>query len=88
MQPWLNTIGLALGIIRVVLIFKWGPPQPQLTEGVSIGISARNVLPSGKTVAEPDAEIRARRSLHLWRSRIGLGMILIGFVLQLIGTWP
>jgi hypothetical protein len=29
----LNTIGLALGMAGVVILFIWGPPQPDFIEG-------------------------------------------------------
>jgi hypothetical protein len=35
----LNTVGLLLGIVGVLILFKWGPPQPNFDEDISIGIS-------------------------------------------------
>jgi hypothetical protein len=64
---WLNTIGLVLGIAGVLIIFRWGPPQPDFDEGVSLGLEADNVLANGKKVAEPTqwmrwASLRVRKS--------------------------
>ena len=81
MYAWLNTVGFSLGIVGVVLIFIWGPPQPSLQEGRSLGIQ-------GPEVDRHNARVRSLRSRHNSRSRIGLGLILVGFGLQLIGTWP
>jgi len=33
----LNTIGLALNLLGVIILFKYGFPQPTYEEGVSIG---------------------------------------------------
>jgi hypothetical protein len=85
-MPWFNTVGLILGMVGVVLIFKWGPPQPALEEGVRLGLEEGNVLPDGRTVAQRDADIRALRSRHLIMSRSALGLIFVGFALQLVGT--
>ncbi|WP_286730978.1 MULTISPECIES: hypothetical protein [unclassified Thiomonas] len=54
----LNTIGLALGMLGVALIFVWGPPQPQLEEGVGIGLEDGTPLGNGLTVAQHDALVR------------------------------
>ncbi len=54
-----NTIGLTLGIVGVVFIFIWGPPQPQLELGISIGLEdATPIDNSGKTVAEYNKEVK------------------------------
>ena len=83
-----NTIGLILGIIGVTLIFIWGPPQPSLEPGVSIGIEdATPIYPSGKTVADHNREVAALRLRHIILSRVGLGLIGIGFFFQLCASW-
>jgi hypothetical protein len=83
-----NTIGLALGIVGVVFIFIWGPPQPQLEPGISIGLEdATPIDNSGKTVAEYNKEVQNRRRVHEVMSRLGLIFIMVGFGFQLWGTW-
>lgn len=83
-----NTIGLILGIIGVVFIFIWGPPQPQLEIGVSFGLEdATPIDQSGKTVAEYNEEVKTLRTVHEVMSRLGLIFIMIGFGFQLWGTW-
>lgn len=83
-----NTVGLSMGIIGVVFIFIWGPPQPQLEPGISIGLEdATPIDKSGKTVAEYNTEVKTRRTVHEVMSRLGLIFIMIGFGFQLLSTW-
>lgn len=84
----LNSIGLIVGIIGVVLIFLWGPPQPQLDTGISIGLEDGNFIKElGKTVGEHNIDILKRRDFHTFMSGLGLILIIIGFAFQLIATW-
>jgi hypothetical protein len=73
----LNLLGLLFGIAGVVILFCYGPPQPDFSEGISLGIDSPQV-------AAHDAHIAALRHTYLLWSRIGLGSILFGFVLQLL----
>ena len=74
---WLNTVGLLLGMVGVAIIFIWGPPQPDLD-------------PQGKLLlaGQPDQAIVRLKSEYETISRVGLGLIGLGFVAQLLGTWP
>lgn len=83
----LNTIGLALGMLGVALIFVWGPPQPQLEEGVGIGLEDGTPLGNGLTVAQHDVLVRSRHFRHTVLSRVGLGLIFVGILVQLLATW-
>jgi hypothetical protein len=86
-QQLLNSIGLALGMIGVGIIFKFGPPQPNLEPGVGVGLEDQTPLPDGSTVAEHDREIEKLRRRHLFWSRTGLGLVFFGFTFQLWATW-
>lgn len=84
----LNTIGLILGIIGVGIIFRFGPPQPNLEEGVALGLRDNTPIDkSGKTVSQHNAEIRQRRLVHSNFSKLGLLLILVGFGFQLWAVW-
>jgi hypothetical protein len=84
----LNTIGLALGIIGVLFLFVWGPPQPSFETGVPLGLEDATPLDgSGKTVAEHNRQIEAKRKFYTNMSRVGLCLILVGFALQLWAVW-
>jgi hypothetical protein len=76
----LNTVGLALNMVGVVLLFFYGPSQPNLEEGISLGVE-------GVIVEEHNAKVRRLRSRHELFSRIALVLIFIGFLLMLIATW-
>ena len=72
---WLNTVGLVLGIAGVVILFIWGPPQPDLDPHVKM-----------VQIREDEATKRLKRR-HKVRSGIGLVLIGLGFVAQLIAVW-
>jgi hypothetical protein len=76
----LNTIGLVLNMGGVCLIFFYGPPQPNLEEGISLGLE-------GALVEKHNAQVRRRRAQHEFLSRLALGLIFVGFLLMLIATW-
>ncbi len=72
---WLNTIGLLLGMAGVLIIFIWGPPQPDLD-------------PHIKRVLEKQDDFTKRlRRRHEIMSRVGLGLVGLGFLVQLIALW-
>ena len=85
----LNTVGLLLGMVGVVILFIWGPPQPDLDEGFAIGLSYTEdtVFEDGTKPAEHDAKVRKRKRLHQIMSRIGLGLVGVGFFAQLVALW-
>jgi len=65
----LNTIGLVLGIIGVLFLFVWGPPQPSFEAGVSVGLENATPLDSsGKTVADHNRELEAKRKFYYYVS--------------------
>jgi len=88
MERVLNTLGLVAGIVGVVLIFYWGPPQPILDPGIGLALeSGTPIDESGKTVAAHDAEVRTRRKTHEFISSLGLLLVAVGFAFQLAAIW-
>ncbi len=80
----LAALGLTLDLVGVGILFLYGPPQPVLEEGIGVGLEDGTPIdPDGKTVAEHKKEVRRRRWRFLTRSRFGLGLIFVGFALQL-----
>jgi hypothetical protein len=86
-RRWLNAIGLSLGIVGVVFIWIWGPPQPSFERGVSMVLEDATPLPDGTTAAQYAAATEAKESRYRLMSRIGLGLILAGFALQLVNEF-
>ena len=82
----LNTLGLFLGIVGVVLLFCWGPPQPKLEKGIGIQVEAETII-NGITVKEHDSLIERKKVRFERMSRVGLSFILIGFAIQLVAIW-
>jgi hypothetical protein len=60
----LNTIGLGLGAIGVVLIFIWGPPQPDFQDYVGLSLSQGTVLQDGRKVSDMIAETQRERERY------------------------
>jgi len=83
----LAVFGLILGIIGVLMIFKWGPPQPSFQEYVGWRVEDGTRMPDGRTAKEYGDDARRQRSFYNRMSKIGLGLILIGFIFQLIDAW-
>ena len=83
----LNSIGLVLGMVGVLVIFRFGPPQPNLETGVGLGLEGGNVLPDGRTVTAHDRDVKRTRKLHSRMSKCGLALVFIGFAFQLWATW-
>ena len=73
-----NSMGLILDIIGVVLLFKYGlPAEVRKTGGMEI------LYPGGKS----DEEAGRKYEYYKLRSRIGLGCLIVGFSLQLISNF-
>jgi preprotein translocase subunit Sss1 len=70
---WLNTLGLLLGIIGVIIIFFYGPPQPHFKQYLML----ENQTPT----------LEELRKTYNLCSEIGLGFIGLGFIFQLIAVW-
>ena len=76
----LSTVGLLLGIIGGAIIFKWGLPQPDFGEGVTMGLS-------GPEIDEENRKTAKRRWAHSFRSYCGLSLVMLGFLVQGVATW-
>ena len=82
----LNAFGLGLNIFGVVLLFKYGLPQPDLQDSTNIALEDYTRMTDGRTAREHRQEKKA-----LWQSFSvvesgGLTLILVGFGLQLTAT--
>lgn len=82
----LNAVGLVSGMIGVVIIFLYGPPQPNLETGVTRTVEDGTLLPDGRTAAEHDADTRRLKARFAFMSKAGLALVFIGFAFQLWAT--
>jgi hypothetical protein len=72
---WLTSIGLVLDIVGVVILFKFGFPQPDFEEAILLATEGS------------DPEGPKKRKLWTAMSMIGLVCLVGGFAFQLWGTW-
>lgn len=84
---WWNTLGLVANVIGAAIVFRYGLPQPDFKEGTYLVVGSATVLPDGRTGAEHDADTRAKRDRHALVSKVGMSVLILGFVLELVGTW-
>jgi hypothetical protein len=71
------------------LIFIWGPPQPTFEIGLAIGVEPENTYPgTNETVAQHDQDVLEAKAFTTVMSRVGLGAVGMGFVLQIIAAVP
>lgn len=85
----LNIWGLIFGMAGVVVLFVWGPPQPTLETGVGIGLEDGNVIDqkTGQTVADYNREINRKRACYNAMSKVGLGLVGVGFFCQWLAAY-
>ena len=51
-MPWLNVVGLIFGMLGVVILFWWGPPQPSFEPSGARRLMPGTPLRNGLTVAQ------------------------------------
>jgi hypothetical protein len=66
--------------VGVVIIFIWGPPQPNFDEAVPLQLE-------GPEIEHKVEDVRRLKRQHEIMSSIGLGLIGLGFGAQLIAVW-
>ena len=83
----LNRFGLVLSILGVLLMFVFGPPQPDHNKGVGLALQDATVLSDGRTVAEHNRDVARSKQLYGFCSKLALGLIGIGFCFQFGATF-
>lgn len=81
-----NVVGLTAGMVGVAIIFRWGPPQPNLEEGVALELEDATPLKDGKTGTEHNEMVRQTRTKYQFMSRLGLALVGIRFAFQLFAA--
>jgi hypothetical protein len=74
-------------MIGVLIIFRYGPPQPKLEEGVGLLVEDGTPLSDGRTAGEHDRDVARLRATYSRMSKIGLLLVFLGFAFQLWATW-
>ena len=82
----LNIIGLSIDFIGVTILFLWAPIQPNLEDGFSIGLED-STLVNGKTVSYWNEKKRKQKKKIKFLSIVGFGLILLGFLIQIISNF-
>lgn len=77
MSQIISSIGLLLDVAGVAVLFVYGPPQPDFQEDDVLIVSN-----SGQQAAA-----RTLKRKFKFRSRVGLSLLVAGFLLQLLGVW-
>jgi hypothetical protein len=72
LRRWLNAIGLIFGMVGVVFIFIWGPPQPSFRGDVLLLEST------------DENALGAKKARYKLMSRVGLAFIFMGFLFQFV----
>jgi hypothetical protein len=76
-MKWFNVAGLALDIIGALLLWRYGL-RAEISRSGADYLTAEQENEAEKALA--------RRYDHL--GRLGLIVLILGFALQLIGSWP
>lgn len=79
-----NTIGLILNIIGVIILFKWGYPQPSFENGSFLGLEDNTPLSNGLTVKQEREKSELQKIEYKSKAKCGLIFILVGFIFQLV----
>ncbi len=87
MHPVINSIGLVLDFVGVVILFLWGPPLPDMEGSVGIGLESGTLLREDWTVADEEKKQQKIRKRHSVVSKVALGIVALGFLFQLIAQW-
>jgi hypothetical protein len=90
MHATIGSLGLILDISGVVLLFKYGFPQPDFKEGVSLGVEDNTPVTTEDdrriTAKEYVDEVQKKKKLYRKIAFLALGLILFGFIFQLISS--
>ena len=78
-----SSVGLALDIIGVVLLYKYGLPEEVSRKGTSALLDYGTSEEETKTAEE---EIRKAKHYDMM-SRLALALLVFGFALQIVSNW-
>lgn len=76
-----NSVGLAFDMAGVVMLFYFGPPTINITR------DGRKILPFNPNDDAETHKNKVTADRHNRLSKVGLGLLLLGFTLQLISNF-
>lgn len=79
--------GLVMNIIGVMIVWRFGFPQPPFQEYVAISVKDATPMSDGRTAKDHSDDARRQKQKYKTRSNIGMGLILLGFALQAVGIF-
>jgi hypothetical protein len=81
--PWLNTVGLSLAFLGSLILAS----QTMLTEDQAreVGVPRWAGSDNEENLQLPFVQLLIRQTRL---SRLGAGLLAVGFLLQLLGSWP
>lgn len=77
MNQIISTIGLLLDVAGVAVLFVYGSPQPDFEENDVVTVSNEGQRSAARNLKQK----------FVFRSRVGLSLLVVGFLLQLLGVW-
>lgn len=86
LEETLNTIGLVVNILGVVIVFFYAFPQPKFEAG-GLAVEDNTRMPDGRTAKVHRDEAATKQATYRRWSQFGLALLGVGFVLQLIAVW-
>ena len=86
-MQYYSSIGLALNMFGVFLLFFFGFPQPNFEEGVGLTAETNTILENGKSVKDIVGKTKKRKILYKILSFFALFCLFIGFAFQLYAIW-
>jgi hypothetical protein len=83
----LTSVGLSLNLIGIILLFIFGFPQPNLSQGIALGLPDANEAEPGMTVGEFNKLQKKKKTTYTIVSLLSLLLIIAGMVCQLVALW-
>lgn len=86
-MKWIGSIGLLLDLVGVILLFKYGFPQPDFSQGECLGLGDDIEVEPGITAGERDMRRQKEKVLYTKISTRSLVLIILGAILQGVALW-
>jgi hypothetical protein len=83
----MDKLGLILNMAGTLVLVIFAFPQPDFGAGGQLVVNDNNPHPSGKTFGEVRARARSIKILYRIIAILGLGLLFVGFLLQLIALY-